>query len=307
MGPVIDIHGGGRDLVFPHHENELAQSQAACSCCDKPQLHEGTDFVRYWLHNGFVNVASEKMSKSLGNFFTIRDVLALHHPMVLRWFLVSSQYRAPINYTQRALDEASDRVYYVYQTLAEIQALLASSGDAGVAAVAAAAEELKGGQGPAAELLHSVVEPLLDDLNTPVAVSALSAPLKAANDLMTTKAGKKNPKRLPLLASYQLGLLAVADLLGLGVGDVQEVLQQLQQRALARAGITAEEVEVRITTRAEARKAKDFAAADAVRKKLEGLGIYIMDSPQGTTWRPGLPTNKKDAAPFTGAAAPASQ
>jgi cysteinyl-tRNA synthetase len=84
--------------------------------------------VRYWLHNGFVNVDSEKMSKSLGNFFTIRDVLALYHPMALRWFLVSSQYRAPINYTQRALDEASDRVYYVYQTLAEIQTLLESSG-----------------------------------------------------------------------------------------------------------------------------------------------------------------------------------
>ena len=114
--------------LTPSPSMHLCFLQAACSCCDKPQLHQGTDFVRYWLHNGFVNVDSEKMSKSLGNFFTIRDVLALYHPMALRWFLISSQYRAPINYTQRVLDEASDRVYYVYQTLAEIQTLLESSG-----------------------------------------------------------------------------------------------------------------------------------------------------------------------------------
>jgi len=172
--------------------------------------------VRYWLHNGFVNVDSEKMSKSLGNFFTIRDVLQSYHPAALRWFLVSSQYRTPLNYTQRGLEEASDRVYYVYQTLADVAALLAEAGEAGAAAVEAAAAAVTtpaaaaaaaGGGGAAAagksvsaasvgvDLLGAVLCGLCDDLNTPQSVSVLSAPLKAINDLLTTKAGRKNPQR----------------------------------------------------------------------------------------------------------------
>jgi cysteinyl-tRNA synthetase len=176
--------------------------------------------VRYWLHNGFVNVDSEKMSKSLGNFFTIRDVLQSYHPAALRWFLVSSQYRTPLNYTQRGLDEASDRVYYVYQTLDDAAALLATAGEPGAAALKAAAEAVtpaaaaaalaaagdaaaagggsSGGGSSASvgvDVVAAVLSGLCDDLNTPQSVSALSAPLKALNDLMTTKAGRKNPKR----------------------------------------------------------------------------------------------------------------
>lgn len=167
--------------------------------------------MRFWLHNGFVNVDSEKMSKSLGNFFTIRDVLKLYHPSALRWFLLSSQYRAPVNYTQKALEDASARLYYVLQTLADVDAALQNSGEAGAAAVAAAsiaaapsssasdsaaadaADVVPAGVG--GELLGSVVAALLDDLNSPAAVSAMSAPLKAINDLLSTKAGRKNPKR----------------------------------------------------------------------------------------------------------------
>ncbi|KIY97033.1 cysteinyl-tRNA synthetase [Monoraphidium neglectum] len=195
LGPVIDVHGGGRDLVFPHHENELAQSQAAAGCCDKPHLHEGTDFVRLWMHNGFVNVDSEKMSKSLGNFFTIREVLKSYHPLALRWFLVATHYRAPVNYTQRALEEASDRAYYVFQTLADAAAALEAAGDAGAAAAAQAEADAREGRGEGAALAQAVRESLLDDLNTPAVVGALSAPLKAVNDLLTTKAGRKNPNR----------------------------------------------------------------------------------------------------------------
>lgn len=187
----------------------LCQAAAApCSCgADHSHRHDSSggsssntdgrpDFVRYWLHNGFVNVDSEKMSKSLGNFFTIRDVLAVYHPAALRWFLVNSQYRAPVNYTQKALDDASDRVYYVYQTLADVAAQLEAAGAAGSAASAAAeGGGVIGAAGVGGELLGSVVQALLDDLNTPAAVSAMSAPLKAINDLITTKAGRKNPNR----------------------------------------------------------------------------------------------------------------
>lgn len=194
--------------------------QAACEC-GHDHSNEGSSssssspgFVRYWLHNGFVNVDSEKMSKSLGNFFTIRDVLQSYHPAALRWFLVGSQYRTPLNYTQRGLDEASDRVYYVYQTLADVAALLAEAGEAGAAArqaaaaavtpAAAAVAAAAGGGGAVSssapesvgvELVSAVLTSLCDDLNTPQSVSVLSAPLKAINDLLTTKAGRKNPNR----------------------------------------------------------------------------------------------------------------
>lgn len=122
---------GALNPCLHHHWCEdlpICHMQAAAGCCDKPHLHQGTDFVRYWLHNGFVNVDSEKMSKSLGNFFTIRDVLKQYHPKALRWFLVGTHYRAPVNYTQKAVEEASDRVYYVYQTLADTAAALQTAG-----------------------------------------------------------------------------------------------------------------------------------------------------------------------------------
>eukprot|EP00775_Hariotina_reticulata_P013671 gene13671-13793_t len=297
MGPVIDIHGGGRDLVFPHHENELAQSQAAavaCGCGGTHQHQHGVegstnaagDFVRYWLHNGFVNVDSEKMSKSLGNFFTIREVLQLYHPLALRWFLVNSQYRAPINYNQKALEDASDRIFYIYQTLADVKAVLEAAGEAGATAVAAVAG---GKTGAGGELLSAVVEGLLDDVNTPQCVSVFSGPLKAINDLLTTKAGKKNPNRLQMLAQYQWGLTTSLDLLGLVPFDLQMALNQLKQLALTRAGLSEAEVESHIAARTAARAAKDFAAADAVRQQLAAKGIMLMDTAQGTSWRPASP------------------
>eukprot|EP00879_Flechtneria_rotunda_P011859 GHRR01012388.1.p1 GENE.GHRR01012388.1~~GHRR01012388.1.p1 ORF type:complete len:312 (+),score=111.78 GHRR01012388.1:250-1185(+) len=305
MGDVIDIHGGGRDLVFPHHENELAQSQAAggpCSCGNQhnskattgssngsseasSNISNHVGFVRYWVHNGFVNVDSEKMSKSLGNFFTIRDVLRLYHPAALRWFLISSQYRAPINYTQKALDDASDRFYYVYQSLADVAATLAAAGEQAAAAIAAASTQ----SGVGSQIVAAVVEGLLDDLNTPACLSALSQPLKAVNDLMTTKAGRKNPKRLQLLAEYQAGLTQSLALLGLGRNDISATLQEFKSLSLVRSGLTQDQVDERMAARAAARQAKDFAAADAVRLELAAKGIMLMDTAQGTTWRPGLP------------------
>ena len=190
LGASIDIHGGGQDLVFPHHENELAQSTAACGCgtndCAEP-------FVKYWVHNGFVKVDSEKMSKSLGNFSAIREATDKYHPTALRWMLLGTHYRAPINYTQRALEEASDRLFYLYQTL----------GDARVAATRGGGGRRRGGTpkpptGIAAEGIQLAVDvraavdaALADDLNTPLAVASLSAPLKTLNDLTSTKKGKK--------------------------------------------------------------------------------------------------------------------
>ncbi|PSC76096.1 cysteine-tRNA cytoplasmic isoform X1 [Micractinium conductrix] len=302
LGDVIDIHGGGRDLVFPHHENELAQSRAAVAHCGCGHDHGGRDgggssgssageqqqqdeFVRYWLHNGFVNVDSEKMSKSLGNFFTIREVIAQYHPRALRWFLVGTQYRQPINYTQRALEEASDRVYYLYQTLADIGEAVAATPE-GQAALAEAAQRLAG-DSPGGEVLAEVRGALADDLNTPLAMAAFSAPLRAANDLLQTKKGKKAPGRLQTLASYHTALQSCLELLGLWAEAPAEVLQELRQLALKRAGVTEQQIAAAIEERAAVRAAKDYAAADAVRLRLEASGILIMDTPQGTSWKPG--------------------
>eukprot|EP00193_Tetraselmis_chui_P016857 CAMPEP_0177793436 /NCGR_PEP_ID=MMETSP0491_2-20121128/25072_1 /TAXON_ID=63592 /ORGANISM="Tetraselmis chuii, Strain PLY429" /LENGTH=574 /DNA_ID=CAMNT_0019315947 /DNA_START=148 /DNA_END=1872 /DNA_ORIENTATION=- len=274
LGPAIDIHGGGQDLLFPHHENEIAQSQAAACGCEDLQLHNGQDFVRYWVHNGFVNVDSEKMSKSLGNFFTIRDVLRLYHPLALRWFLIGTHYRAGLNYTQRALEEASDRVYYLYQTILDADAILSEAD--------AVSDSADGGPVEAA-----VAAALLDDLNTAVAVAALSEPLKSMNDLLYTKKGRKAKGRLESLAALSAGLRASLGMMGFEVDAPAVVLEQLKQRALIRAELTEEAVQSEIEERAAARVAKDYARGDEIRDALAAKGVMLMDVPGGTTWRPG--------------------
>jgi len=290
LGSTVDIHGGGRDLVFPHHENELAQARASAGPCSCGVDHSASNsevkdadsdfspFARYWVHNGFVNVEAEKMSKSLGNFFTIRQVLQQYHPMALRWFLINTQYRQGINYTQRALEEASDRVYYLYQTVSDIQEAL--GGEEKI-------DKDAGMKEPGVAMLNEAFSALADDLNTPLTVAALSAPLKAVNDLLTTKKGKKQPDRVHLLASYHGAMHAVLGMLGLWPDDATAALTELKKLALIRSELTEAEVEAAIEERTAARAAKDFEAADAVRKRLEAVGVMIMDTPKGTEWRPG--------------------
>ncbi|EIE25292.1 tRNA synthetase class I (C) family protein [Coccomyxa subellipsoidea C-169] len=289
MGPIIDIHGGGRDLIHPHHDNELVQSQAAACECDRENMLDHRDFVRWWMHLGFVNVDSEKMSKSLGNFFTIRDVLQMYHPMALRWFLINTQYRQAINYTERSLQEASDRLYYIYQTLQDAEAALTAAAAAGEQ-VSVATEQHSNGT----KLLKSVEASLCDDLNTPQAFAALSEPLKTMNDLLHTKKGKKAGGRLQTIATLQQALNSVLELLGLGAGDIGAVLVEMRQRALHRAGLKEQDVELSIERRAVARAAKDYASADKERAFLAERGIMIMDGSEGTLWRPGIPDSQSN-------------
>ncbi|KAK9858430.1 hypothetical protein WJX84_002377 [Apatococcus fuscideae] len=286
LGPVIDIHGGGRDLEFPHHENELAQSQAAACCCDKEHMRDGTDFVHIWVHNGFVNVDSEKMSKSLGNFFTIRDVTQQYHPFVLRWFLLSSGYRAPINYTQRGLEEASERVYNVGLTLQDAQAALQDGGVEADTASQEASQELQECRGPGQQVVDEAMSAMCEDLNSAAVLAAISSPLTSLNELLYTRKGKKAAGRLKTLAGLQQGVQQSLGLLGLDMPDVPQLLQQLRQLALVRGEITEEDIQSAIEKRMTARKEKDFDAADAVRLDLMKQGIALQDSPQGTNWRP---------------------
>ena len=260
LGEQTDVHGGGKDLVFPHHENEIAQTEAGTG------VHP---WVRVWLHNGFVNVDDEKMSKSLGNFFTISDVLERWDPQVVRLFLLTTHWRSPISYSLDNLEQAQQRLVYLYETLARVDEALAGQQVGGVA--------------PDAGLLEAFSAAMDDDFNTAAALGALSGPFKEAND-RAGGAGASGPERVEALAAFRAAVREVSGPLGVLGVDPAEWLSARKADAASAVPLAAEEIEARITERAEARKAKDWGRADAIRDELAGLGIVLRDGPEGTTW-----------------------
>ncbi|KAL1078113.1 hypothetical protein V6Z11_D10G140100 [Gossypium hirsutum] len=269
LGYSFDIHGGGMDLVFPHHENEIAQSCAACKQSN----------VSYWIHNGFVTVDSEKMSKSLGNFFTIREVMDLYHPLALRLFLMGTHYRSPINYSDVLLESASERIFYIYQTLHDCENVL-SQHDKGLQ------ESIPPETLNVINKFHNDFSTSMsDDLHTPVVLAALSDPLKTINDLLHTR----KAMRIESVAALEKIIRNVLSVLGLMPTSYSEALQQLREMALKRAKLTEDKILQKIEERSEARKNKDYEKSDAIRKDLADVGIALMDSPDGTSWRPAIP------------------
>lgn len=241
LGDSFDIHGGGPDLVFPHHENEIAQSEAAT----------GQTYANTWMHAGAVRVDGEKMSKSLGNFFTIRDVLATYHPEVVRYLLVSSHYRSPINYSEDSLREAKSALERFYLSLKGLPEVAAEGGEAYVDRFTAAMQ---------------------DDFNSPEACAVLFDMIREINRLKATdtESAAKLAARLRELASV-LGVLQL---------DADEFL-------LADAGksISSDEVEALIQQRLAAREAKNWAESDRIRDELAAKGVILEDSKGVTTWR----------------------
>ncbi|KAI3453046.1 hypothetical protein Pfo_009709 [Paulownia fortunei] len=285
----FDIHGGGMDLIFPHHENEIAQSCAACS----------ESKISYWMHNGFVTANDEKMSKSLGNFFTIREVTKLYHPLALRHFLLGTHYRSPVNYSISQIEIASEAVFYVYQTLQDCDdALLALKEESGVngktVRISSAAQEC-------ISKLHDEFETkLADDLHTP---SILNASLQEALRFMNSSINmlkKKLQKQQQLsiaksLVDLQKKVNEVLDVLGLlSSSSYAEVLQQLKDKALKRAGLTEDEVLHSIEERMLARKNKEFSRSDQIRSDLAAKGIALMDVGKETVWRPCVPVQQEE-------------
>jgi len=251
LGEHFDIHGGGMDLQFPHHENEIAQSEAAT----------GHTFVNVWMHNGFVRVDDEKMSKSLGNFFTIRDVLKRYDPEVVRYFILTSHYRSPLNYSDHHLDNAKAALTTLYTALRGIEPAEVGVGPGGPA-----------GEGDGyTERFHAAMS---DDFNTAGALAVLFELASEVNRQRGPDPG----------AAARLGgrLRALAGLLGL-LERAPEAF--LQADTAGEAGPEEAEIERLIAERAAAKAAKDYAAADAIRDGLKARGVVLEDGPQGTSWR----------------------
>ena len=265
LGETFDIHGGGKDLIFPHHENEIAQSEAAT----------GKPFVRYWVHNGFVNIRSEKMSKSLGNVFSIQDILGRYHPEVLRVFLLGAHYRSPINFDRAYLDSARANLERVYKILQEVDGWLGEQG------------ELSRQSGLPEDVTASVqaIETAMDDdLNTPRALGILYPLIHRLQQLFQESKAKGDPSPVVIrLVREKVGELGA--LFGLFQSPAEDFLKIQKDLDSERISLSPEEIQTMIDKRTEARKKRDFKTADAIRSELEKQGIILEDGPEGTTWR----------------------
>ncbi|HKI60058.1 MAG TPA: cysteine--tRNA ligase [Mariprofundaceae bacterium] len=242
LGETFDIHGGGMDLKFPHHENEIAQACAA----------NGGDFARYWLHNGFVNINAEKMSKSLGNFFTIREVLKKYQPEVLRMFILGTHYRSPLDFSDQALEVAKsslDRLYETRRRLEECKTVISSSD---------------------VELPSAFVDAMNDDFNTPEALAEIFQLSKEVNR------GLNNDEDVTVL-------VAQFDVMTSLMGIVQHKASEWFQSG----DVDSSWIESLIAERSEAKKRRDFSRADAIRDELANKGIILEDGAHGTSWKQG--------------------
>ena len=251
LGDTFDIHGGGHDLQFPHHENEIAQSEGAT----------GKTYANNWMHVGFINVDGEKMSKSLGNFFTIRDVMGQFHPETIRFFILSSHYRSPVNFSDSALKEAQTSLTRLYQALKSVESLTEPVGE-----IDKTPFEIPFNQA------------MCDDFNSAGAVSVLFSLAREINKAVNLETVEGNAQALAL-ATLLKNLAQPLNILQLNPTDF------LQAKVGETTGLSDSEIEAFIEARKQAKADKDFAKADQIRHDLKAQGIELEDGKNGTTWR----------------------
>ncbi len=305
LGDSFDIHGGGRDLIFPHHENEIAQSQGA---------HGEDTFARYWSHNGFIDFAGEKMSKSLGNFFTTREITGLYDPEVVRYFLLTVHYRSGLNFEVEVkcpaceapmdkdgqesgrcpacetetptddlrkqvrfpgLEEADDRLAYIYSTLSQARGFLVSAKKPGNEEPVA---------GAVAGMLEAFVAHMRNDFNTSGALGALSKPLGEVNGLLDSGKGVSKAVRYLTIERFVSDMEEVAAVLGCFGQDPDQWLVKRRDGKASRLGLDVTRVEDLLVKRTTARGDKDWEAADRIRDELTKIGVGVQDGPEGSIW-----------------------
>ncbi len=267
LGLPLDIHGGGQDLIFPHHENEIAQTEA----------DSGQEFSKFWVHNGFVQINSEKMSKSLNNFVTIRDIFAYCLPEVLRFFLITSHYRSPLDYSTEALDEAEKGIKRIYAALAQAQEVLTATKWSASPAPAPLAEELTG-------LEAAFTQAMDDDLNTAAALGHIFGIVRLAGRIMEDKGLRKSQGGKELLERILKDFERFSTILGVFSSTPAQFLVALRDSKAQRKGIAASAVEALLAARQEARKNKDFSQSDRIRDEIAAMGVEVKDTPAGAVW-----------------------
>jgi cysteinyl-tRNA synthetase len=260
LGETIDIHGGGKDLVFPHHENEIAQSEAAF----------GKNFVRYWIHNGFVNINQEKMSKSLGNFLLIRDIIKTYHPESVRLFLLSNHYRSPVDFNEKAMEEASVALEKIYTFLERIEDNVKKPVNT----------ENRNGQ-----LWQEFCDAMNDDFNTAQGLGVLFSAIRNFNRCLDESGHQLSVKDAEEIKRGYLDVIEIGNILGILQESPKKYFEDKIQKGLKKEAIDPKLIEKMVHDRTEARKSKNWAEADKIRDQLLEMNIVLEDRVDGTVWK----------------------
>jgi cysteinyl-tRNA synthetase len=259
LGETFDIHGGGKDLIFPHHENEIAQSEGAF----------GKQFAKYWIHNGFVNIDQEKMSKSLGNFKMIKEVVKVYHPETIRLFLLSNHYRSPVDFTDKSMDEASAGLDKIYALLERAENDFGSLAE----------------DDSPQKYWDLFCEAMDDDFNTARGIGVLFDAVRTINRLLDQNKESALPDIKATIGSYRADLLKIGSILGILTESPKAYFDKKKSAAVDKKSIDTAMIDQMIKEREQARKAKDFSKADEIRKELENMNVLLEDRPDGTVWK----------------------
>ena len=268
LGETFDIHGGGKDLIFPHHENEIAQSEGANGCC----------FVRTWIHHGFVTIRDEKMSKSLNNFLTIRDLLEHYHPEILRFFVFSTHYRNPLDFSETAMQDATSGLMRLYKSIAVVDALdgAAAGNDAPIAT-----DKDRQTLGTLEQKFQKAMD---NDFNTAQAQSVLFDAIKIMNRISQNLPGAPAADDIALLRQGRDTVRKIAAVMGLLMENASTFLAAQKEKMLAAIDIDETSIDNLIEERTRARAAKDWSRSDEIRDQLLAHNIELKDGPEGTSW-----------------------
>ena len=266
LGETIDIHGGGRDLLFPHHENEIAQSECLT----------GKPFAKYWTHCGLIKINGEKMSKSLGNSLTIRDALSMYNYEVIKYLMLSKHYGSDMDILDSDFQLSESHMYYFYSTIKAMKEFIEKYSEKET--VEEVDDEITN------KIIHTFIEYMDDDFNTAGALSNLHSIFKHANNLMKT-ANKCNRKIVANILNKMLqNVKEVYSVLGLFEQEPEEFIEMMKKKYVEKLNIDENYINEKIETRLEAKKSKDFDTADSIRNELDSIGIILNDTADGTVW-----------------------